>query len=122
MAAVHWIGVPDQLASLPMQVASLGLDLLTAVYIWRRVSERTGPEWGIGAATAYLASSCAVCWAISGWETSAITFGWALALDPVLNDKPRAIDARRSLVIAGITVLFRPDAALLLGALTSTGR
>ena len=118
MAAVHWIGVPDRLASLPMQVASLGLDLLTAGYIWRRVSQRTGPEWGIGAATAYLASSCAVCWAISGWETSAITLGWALALDPVLNDKPRASDAPRSLLIAGITVLFRPDAALLLGALT----
>jgi hypothetical protein len=117
MALVHWIGVPARLASLPMQIASLVLDLLTAVYIWSRVSKRTGPDWGIGASAAYLASSCAVCWAISGWETSAIALGWALALDPILDDNPRASDASRSLLIAGLTVLFRPDAALLLGAL-----
>jgi len=117
MAAVHWLGVPDRLASLPMELASIALNLLTALYIWRRVSERTGPDWGIAAAAAYLASSCAVCWAISGWETSAITLGWALALDPVLDPKPSAADARRSLLIAGLTVLFRPDAALMLGAL-----
>jgi arabinofuranosyltransferase len=117
MALVHWVGVPERLASMPMQLGSLAIDLLTAVYIWWRVSKRTGPDWGIGAAAAYLASSCAVCWAISGWETSAIALGWALALDPVLEDQPRASDARRSLLIAGLTVLFRPDAALLLGAL-----
>jgi hypothetical protein len=35
----------------------------------------------------------------------------------VLDDKTRASDAMRSLLIAGLTVLFRPDAALLLGAL-----
>lgn len=57
MAAVHWVGVPERLASLPMQLGSLALDLLTAVYIWWRVSERTGPDWGIGASAAYLASS-----------------------------------------------------------------
>jgi arabinofuranosyltransferase len=117
MALVHWVGVPQRLASLPMQLTSLGLDLLTAVYIWWRVSKRTGPDWGIGAAAAYLASSCAVCWAISGWETSAIALGWALALDPVLDGKTRASDPWRSLLVAGLTVLFRPDAALLLGAL-----
>ena len=75
------------------------------------------PDWGIGAAAAYLASSCAICWAISGWETSAITLGWAIALDPVLEENPRAIDAWRSLIVAGLTVLFRPDAGLLLAAL-----
>ena len=117
MAVVHWIGVPSRLASLPMQVGSAAIDLLTAVYIWWRVNERTGPDWGIGAAAAYLASSCAICWAISGWETSAITLGWALALDPVLEENPRAIDAWRSLIVAGVTVLFRPDAELLLAAL-----
>ena len=117
MVLVHWVGVPDRLASLPMQLGSLTLDLLTAVFIWWRVSKRTGPDWGIGASAAYLASSCAVCWAISGWETSAIALGWALALDPVLDDNPRARDAWRCLLIAGLTVLFRPDAALLLGAL-----
>jgi arabinofuranosyltransferase len=117
MALVHWVGVPERLASMPMQLASVAIDLLTAVYIWWRVSKRTGPDWGIGAAAAYLASSCAVCWAISGWETSAIALGWALALDPLLEDQPRASDAWRSLLIAGLTVLFRPDAALLLGAL-----
>ena len=117
MVVVHWAGVPERLASLPMQIASVWIDLLTAVYIWWRVSKRTGPDWGIGAAAAYLASSCAICWAISGWETSAIALGWALALDPVLDDKTRASDAWRSLLIAGLTVLFRPDAALLLGAL-----
>jgi arabinofuranosyltransferase len=117
MVLVHWVGVPDRLASLPMQIASLAIDLLTAVYIWWRVSKRTGPDWGIGAAAAFLASSCAVCWALSGWETSAVALGWALALDPVLDDKTRASDACRSLLVAGLTVLFRPDAALLLGAL-----
>jgi arabinofuranosyltransferase len=117
MAAVHRVGVPDRLASLPMQLASLALDLLTAVYIWWRVSERTGPDWGIGASAAYLASSCAVCWAISGWETSAVALGWALALDPVVDNQTGARDARRSLLVAGLTVLFRPDAALLLSAL-----
>jgi len=117
MALVHWARVPERLASMPMQIASVGIDLLTAVYIWWRVSKRTGPDWGIAAAAAYLASSCAVCWAISGWETSAIALGWALALDPLLDDKPRASDAWRSLLVAGLTVLFRPDAALLLGAL-----
>jgi arabinofuranosyltransferase len=117
MVVVHWIGVPGRLASLPMQLASAAIDLLTAVYIWWRVSERTGPDWGIGAAAAYLASSCAICWAISGWETSAITLGWAIALDPVLDENPRAIDAWRSLIVAGLTVLFRPDAGLLLAAL-----
>ena len=117
MAVVHWIGVPSRLASLPMQLASAAIDLLTAVYIWWRVSERTGPDWGIGAAAAYLASSCAICWAISGWETSAITLGWAIALDPVLEENPRSIDAWRSLIAAGLTVLFRPDAGLLLAAL-----
>jgi len=117
MAVVHWIGVPERLASLPMQLASAAIDLLTAVYIWWRVSERTGPDWGIGAAAAYLASSCAICWAISGWETSAVTLGWAIALDPVLEENPRAIDAWRSLLAAGMTVLFRPDAGLLLAAL-----
>ena len=117
MVVVHWIGVPGRLASLPMQLASAAIDLLTAVYIWWRVSERTGPDWGIGAAAAYLASSCAICWAISGWETSAITLGWAIALDPVLEESPRPIDVWRSLIAAGLTVLFRPDAGLLLGAL-----
>ncbi len=117
MALVHWVGVPERLTSMPMQLASVGIDLLTAVYIWWRVSKRTGPDWGIGAAAAYLASSCAVCWAISGWETSAIALGWALALDPLVEDQPRTSDAWRSLLIAGVTVLFRPDAALLLGAL-----
>ena len=117
MVVVHWIGVPDRLASLPMQLASAAIDVLTAVYIWWRVSERTGPDWGIGAAAAYLASSCAICWAISGWETSAITLGWALALDPVLDENPRAVDAWRSLIAAGLTVLFRPDAGLLLASL-----
>jgi arabinofuranosyltransferase len=117
MGVVHWIGVPGRLASLPMQLASAAIDLLTAVYLWWRVSERTGPDWGIGAAAAYLASSCAICWAISGWETSAITLGWAIALDPVLEESPRPIDVWRSLIAAGLTVLFRPDAGLLLGAL-----
>jgi arabinofuranosyltransferase len=117
MVVVHWTGVPGRLASLPMQLASAAIDLLTAVYIWWRVSESTGPDWGIGAAAAYLASSCAICWAISGWETSAITLGWAIALDPVLDENPRAIDAWRSLIVAGLTVLFRPDAGLLLAAL-----
>jgi arabinofuranosyltransferase len=117
MVVVHWTGVPGRLASLPMQLASAAIDLLTAVYIWWRVSDRTGPDWGIGAAAAYLASSCAICWAISGWETSAITLGWAIALDPVLDENPRAIDAWRSLIVAGLTVLFRPDAGLLLAAL-----
>lgn len=117
MVVVHWIGIPSRLASLPMQLASAAIDLLTAVYIWWRVSERTGADWGIGAAAAYLASSCAICWAISGWETSAITLGWAIALDPVLEENPRPIDAWRSLIAAGLTVLFRPDAGLLLGAL-----
>ena len=117
MVVVHWIGVPSRLASLPMQLASAAIDLLTAVYLWWRVSERTGPDWGIGAAAAYLASSCAICWAISGWETSAITLGWAIALDPVLEESPRPIDVWRSLIAAGLTVLFRPDAGLLLGAL-----
>jgi arabinofuranosyltransferase len=117
MVVVHWTGVPGRLASLPMQLASAAIDLLTAVYLWWRVSERTGPDWGIGAAAAYLASSCAICWAISGWETSAITLGWAIALDPVLEESPRPIDVWRSLIAAGLTVLFRPDAGLLLGAL-----
>ncbi len=76
MVLVHWRGVPDRLASLPMQIASLALDLLTAVYIWWRVSKRTGPDWGIGASAAYLASSCAVVWAISGFETSAIAWSY----------------------------------------------
>jgi arabinofuranosyltransferase len=117
MAVVLLVGVPDRLASLPMQLASLGIHLLTVFYIWWRVSKRNGPSLGIGAAAAYLASSCSVCWAISGWETSAVALGWALALDPVLDDESRAPAVWRSLVVAGLTVVFRPDAALLLGAL-----
>ena len=117
MAFVHVTGVPARYASLPMQLASVAIQLLTAVYIWWRVSERSGPEWGIAGAATYLASSCAVCWAISGWETSAVALGWALALDPVLDNKRQGTGALRSLIAAGLTVLFRPDAALLFGAL-----
>src|SRR6202158_2055914 len=117
MAFVHVTGVPARYASLPMQLASVAIQLLTSVYIWWRVSERSGPQWGIAGAATYLASSCAVCWAISGWETSAVALGWALAIDPVLDNKRQGTGALRSLIAAGLTVLFRPDAALLFGAL-----
>ncbi|MGO9603197.1 MAG: hypothetical protein ACLQAT_07330 [Candidatus Binataceae bacterium] len=117
MTLVHLLPVPDRLSSLPMQLTSVGFDLLTASYICRRVHERNGPGWGITAAVGYLASSCTVNWAISGWETSAVAFGWALSLDPVLDHRRQATHEWRSLAAAGMTVLFRPDAALLLGAL-----
>jgi hypothetical protein len=118
MAVVHLTRLPSRLTPLPMQLASVLIHLLTATYIWRRVTQRTGPSWGVGAATAYLSASCAACWAISGWETSAVTLGWALALDPVLNDQVRG-SRWRSLLVAGVTTLFRPDAVLLLGALAA---
>ncbi len=119
MALVHLTPLPDRLTSLVLQIASVMIHLLTAGYIWRRTKERISPAWALAAMAGYLSSSCTTCWAISGWETSIVTLGWAIALDPLLV-RHQSIDSRgvwRSLFAAALTVLFRPDAELLFIAL-----
>ncbi len=112
MAAVHRLPIPDRLTSLPMQLASVGFHLLTALAIWRTVVRRIGDEWAMAATGAYLASSCATLWAISGWEVSAVTFGWTLALAPVIDPQFTRRAMWTSLFAAGVAATLRPDATL----------
>jgi hypothetical protein len=112
MAGVHLLPIPDRLTSLPLQLASTGFHLITALVIWRTVFRKLGDEWALGATAAYLASSCATIWAISGWEVSAVTLGWTLALAPVIDPQPSRRVRWTSLLAAGVAVVLRPDAAL----------
>jgi hypothetical protein len=112
MAGVHLLPLPDRLTSLPMQVASIGFHLLTALVIWRAVARKAGSEWAMAATAAFLASSCATIWAISGWEVSAVALGWTLALAPIVDPSSSTRDRWLSLAAAAVTVTIRPDAAL----------